>query len=493
MTELPDLTAVELADAIRQRRASSQEVLEAHLRRIAARNPAILAIVTLDEEGARRRAREADEALARGEMWGPLHGVPVTIKDVFETAGLRTTSSFKPLASYVPKQDATVVRQLRQAGAIILGKTNTPELANDEQTDSPIFGRTNNPWNLERTPGGSSGGSAAAIASGMSPLDVGSDIGGSVRNPAHFCGVFSLKPGDQRVPFSGHIPPPPGSKGRGLLRHFLTPGPLARSVADLRLALTVIAGPDERQWEVPPVPLATAPARSLRELRIAWTDGLGLPVAAEIRAGLAGLAQELAKAGCRIERCAPPDFDVLHALELYGEIKQAAFSVHSTPMSLPRFFWRVVAGFIPHSNPTSRGIVGGIGINLQEYARAMSQRDVLIFKMEQFLAEWDAWLVPVAACPAYPHLPAHNPIEQLRARVEVDGKQMPYLLATSVYTGLFNLTGNPVVVLPLGRSAEGLPFGVQVVGRRWQEMALLDVAEQLTQFTGPFQFPPNLP
>ena len=254
MDKLNFLTASELASLICDRRVSSQEVLEAHLSQITAHNPSVNAIVTLDEARARQRAKEADEALAHDEIWGPLHGVPVTIKDVFETAGMRTTSSFKPLATYIPKQDATVVARLRQAGAIILGKTNTPEMAGDEQTNSPLFGRTNNPWNLERTPGGSSGGSAAALASGMSPLDIGSDIGGSVRNPAHFCGVFSLKPSDYRVPFTGHIPPPPGTKGRGLLRYFLTPGPLARSVQDLRLALSIIARPDEREWEVPPFP-----------------------------------------------------------------------------------------------------------------------------------------------------------------------------------------------------------------------------------------------
>jgi amidase len=350
LDELTFFTANELASIIRQHKASSQEVLQAHLSHIATLNPSLNAIITLDEEQACRRSKEADEALARGEIWGPLHGVPVTIKDVFETAGMRTTSSFRPLATYVPKQDATVVARLRQAGAIIMGKTNRPELAGDEQTNSPLFGRTNNPWNTGRTPGGSSGGSAAAVASGMSPLDIGSDIGGSIRNPAHFCGIFSLKPSDCRVPFTGHIPPPPGSKGRGLLRYFLTPGPLARSVEDLLLALTIIAGPDERQWEVPPVPLAPSHARDLRELRFAWSDDFGVPVSAEIRTAL----------------------------------------------------------------------------------------------------------------------------------------------ATGVYTGLFNLTGNPVVVLPLAHTKEGLPIGVQVVGRRWNGMALLAVAEQLTQVTGKFQAPPGL-
>lgn len=492
MKELTLLTAHELAVAIQGRSLSAQEVLEAHLSQIAKYNSSLNAIVTLDEEQARRRAKEADQALARDEVWGPLHGVPVTIKDVLETAGVRTTASFKPLVNYVPKQDATVVARLRAAGAIILGKTNTPELAGDEQTNSPLFGRTNNPWDLERTPGGSSGGSAAAVASGMSPLDIGSDIGGSVRNPAHFCGIFSLKPSDTRVPFTGHIPPPPGSQGRGLLRQFLTPGPLARSVEDLRLVLEIIAGPDEREWEVPPVPLLPAPVRDLRELRIAWSDDFGVPVAAEIKAALADLAGELAHSGCRVERRDPAGFDYRQALQVYGLLKEAALTVRSTPMHLPRSFWRAAAGLLPGSNPIGRGLLQGAGAGLQKYAGALSQRDGFIARMEHFLTRWDAWLCPVAALPAYPHLPSRNPIEQLSATVEVDGRKIPYTLATSMYTAIFNLTGNPVVVIPLGRTKSGLPFGMQVVGKRWNDMAVLAVAEQLTKVTGPFQPPPGI-
>jgi len=490
VNELTSLTATELATMIRERRVSSQEVLEAHLKQIAKVNPSVNAIVSLDEDRARKRSEEADNDLANGKVWGPLHGVPVTIKDVFETEGLRTTSSFKPLASYVPKQDATVVARLRAAGAIIMGKTNAPELAGDEQTNSPLFGRTNNPWNLERTPGGSSGGSATAVASGMSPLDIGSDIGGSVRNPAHFCGVFSLKPSDYRVPFTGHIPPPPGSKGRGLLRYFLTPGPLARSVQDLRLALGIIAGPDEREWEIPPAPLERSPEKELSQFRIAWSDDFGIPTSFEIRAALASLASKLTKLGCHVERVNPQDFDFGQALQVYGILKEAAYTVRSTPLHLPRFIWRALSELVPASNPTARGLLRGAGTNLQGYAAALSQRDVFIARMEHFLSDWDAWLCPVAALPAYPHLQSRNPIEQLRATVGVDGQKIPYILATSVYTGLFNLTGNPVVVLPLARTKEELPIGIQVIGKRWQDMELLSTAEQLASVTGGFQFPP---
>ncbi|MBV8452989.1 MAG: amidase, partial [Deltaproteobacteria bacterium] len=234
MKEIIFATAQELAASIRERRISATEVMEAHLAQIAQHNPALNAIVTIDAERALSRAKEADTVLARGEVWGPLHGVPVTIKDAIETAGLRTTGGFPPLADHIPSADASVVSRVRAAGAIIVGKTNVPVLSADYRADNPIFGRTNNPWDLERTPGGSTGGGSAALAAGLSPLEIGSDLAGSLRNPAHYCGVFALKPTEHRVPLTGHIPEPPKIL-RGV-RHMQTIGPLARSIEDLSLA-----------------------------------------------------------------------------------------------------------------------------------------------------------------------------------------------------------------------------------------------------------------
>jgi amidase len=276
---------------------------------------------------------------------------------------------------------------------------------------------------------------------------------------------------------------------RGLLPYFLTPGPLARSVEDLRLALTVIAGPDEREWEVPPAPLTASSVRHLRELRIAWTDDFGIPLSSEIRSALAGFAENLSPLGCHVQRSSPSDFDFAHALQVYGELKEAAFTVRSSPFHLPRFLWRALSKQISKSNPISRGLMRGAGATLQNHVAALSQRDIIISKMESFLTEWDVWLCPVAALPAYPHLNSRNPIEQLNATVELDGQKIPYLLATSVFTGLFNLTGNPVVVLPLSRTKDGLPIGVQLVGRRWNDMDLLAVAQTLSKVIGPFQAP----
>lgn len=466
--------------------ASSMEVLEAHLEQIAAVNDDLNAIVTLNEEVARARAEEADAALARDEMWGPLHGVPMTIKDAFETAGLRTTSSFPPLSEHVPERDAVVVTRLRQAGAIILGKTNMSILAADYQSDSPIFGRVNNPWELARTAGGSSGGSAAAVAAGLSPLDVGSDIGGSVRVPAHFCGIYSLKPTEHRVPSVGHIPDwsvPGISDGTISVHHMGTYGPLARSIEDLRLCLSIIEGPDERQAVLPPLPERNDHPRPPSELRIAWTDHFaGTPVSLETQQAVRELAAALERCGCHVARRDPPLFDFEVAWRTWGEFVGGEQG-STMPLKSKLLFTLL---FLTSGRPAmDRGIVSGLWTTQKRYHAAMTRRQQLINQMERFLEDWDAWLCPVSATPAFTH-------RNTGATIEVDGEEAPYMLAAGGYTSVFNLTGNPVVVLPVTHSTEGLPIGVQVVGSRWQDRHLLNVAETVAEVTNGFQAPEPL-
>jgi amidase len=478
VNDLVFASAQELAMRIRQRRVSATEVLEGYLAQIASHNAALNAIITLDEEGARTRAKAADAALTRGEVWGPLHGVPVTIKDAIETAGLRTTGGFPPLAEYVPTTDAPVVARLRAAGAIIMGKTNVPVLSADYRADNPIFGRTNNPWALDRTPGGSTGGGAAALAAGLTALEIGSDLAGSVRIPAHYCGVYGLKPTEHRVPCTGHIPEVPGTlRGR---RHMQTIGPLARSVEDLELALRLMAGPDGCQWEVPPVPLIPAADRPLDTLRLAWTDDFGgLPVTHETRTALGQLAEELTRCGCHMAQRAPEGFDCETAWETRGEILMAELAATDPEGAVKR-----VATFDArlHLAASFRGMARGATATMQQYAESLTKRDTLIAALEHFFTQWDALLCPVTVGPAIPHCPYGTP-------VSVDGQQVPYMPAGTAYTQLFNLTGHPVVVLPLTRSSEGLPIGLQVVGRRWGEMPLLAIAARLAQVIGPFQRP----
>ena len=316
MTNLTFAPAHQLAQMIRDREVSAVEVLDAYLSQIAQHNPKLNAICTLDEANARTRAKQADEALASGENWGALHGVPITIKDIFETAGLRTTAGYIPLKNYIPQQDATVVARLRAAGAVILGKTNMAELAADYQSTNSLFPRVNNPWNLDYTAGGSSGGSAAAVAAGLSPLDLGNDIAGSVRQPAHFCGVYGLKPTDRRISTAGQIPEVPGMPLS--IRHMMTVGCFARSLEDLRLCFSLIAGADQRRPDVPPVPLDQPTDKALQELNIAWIDQWDeVPVAAEIQSAMHQVAHTLTEAGAKLDRWIPQGFDISTILNLY--------------------------------------------------------------------------------------------------------------------------------------------------------------------------------
>lgn len=270
MSSLTFAPAHQLARMIRDREVSAVEVLNAYLAQIAKHNSKLNAICTLDEENAYFRARLADEALAKGENWSALHGVPITIKDIFETAGLLTTAGYIPLKDYVPQQDATVVARLRAAGAVILGKTNMAELAGDYQSTNSLFLQVNNPWNLDYTAGGSSRGSAAAVAAGLSALDLGNDFAGSVRQPAHFCGVYALKPTDRRISTAGQIPEVPGMPV--CIRQMMTVGCFARSLEDIRLCFSLIAGSDIRRPDVPPIPFDTPSGKSLHNLKIAWID-----------------------------------------------------------------------------------------------------------------------------------------------------------------------------------------------------------------------------
>ena len=450
-------SAGEIAAAIRARTVSAVEVLAAYLTQIDRWNPTLNAIVTLDADGARRRAVAADLALARGVWWGPLHGVPVTLKDGHSTAGLRTTAGYPPLADYIPAQDGTVAARLRAAGAVLLGKTHVPPLLLDIQTDNALFGRTNNPWNPERTPGGSSGGAAAALAAGLTALDVGSDFAGSIRIPAHFCGLFGLKPTEGRVPLTGHIPDlPDAPRAQRILWSI---GPLARSGADLDLALRVLAGPDGRDADVPPVPVDDPPLLALRDLRIAWTPGLpDLPVAAAIQAALHDLATRLAGAGARVAETLPA-VDLAAQGRLRNDLAKLLLTAFDPPGDRPA--------------PT-----------LAAYFTALHARDAAIATWEAFFSAWDVLLCPVTLVTAFPHAPPGS-------AVLVDGIAAPswQLLA---HCALVNLTGQPVVVIPVGVDPAGLPVGIQIVARRWGEARLLAIAAAISALVGPLGRPPAL-
>jgi amidase len=411
--------------------------------------------VTLDAERARARAAEADQAAARGEWWGPLHGVPFTLKDAHATAGVRTTSGFPPLAGHVPPADGTVAARLKAAGGILMGKTNVPVLLGDPgQTNNPIFGRTNNPWNLERTPGGSSGGAAAAVAAGLTPFDIGTDLSGSVRIPAHFCGVFGLKPTEHRVSLAGLLPglPPPPS-----VRIMTCIGPLARTVDDLALLYALLAGPDGQDTDVPPLPVEAGPELALKSLRVAVAPTFpGLPAAGEMRQAITALGQQLGGLGAVVDEAALPARDVGQDLASAGEL-----------ISM------MLGAFQPQP--------GQAPATLAQYLQALGRRDESILAWEKFFDDWDVLLCPPAMTSAFPHCETGAPLR-------VDGQaQVSWMI--NGHTTLFNYTGQPAVVLPRGLDREGLPMGVQLVGRRWGEARLLAAARAVSEVSGPFRRP----
>jgi amidase len=473
----PFSSATGIAAAIRSRRVSASEVLEMYLGRIAKHNPKINAVCTLDEEGSRKRAKEADTALSKGELWGPLHGVPMTIKDALETAGLRTTAGYPPLSNHVPKKDASAVARLRAAGAVLMGKTNVPPLSADGRADNPIFGRTNNPWNLERTPGGSSGGAAAAVAAGLTGFDLGSDLAASVRMPSNWCGIFGLKPTEGRVPNTGHIPEVPGTPHA--VRHINTLGPLARSVEDLDTLLRVVAGPDDSDWETAPAPLPEVSLPDLSSLRLAWTTRFGSETTGKETA--AAISSFVGKLGCTIEEKTPDGFDFDLAWETWGTVVIAERIVTQGEAARERVEKLEAAlGDLPVARGSAKGARAGIA----DYMRALTERDRLITALERFFGSHDAWLCPVSYGPAIGHVPFGTPID-------VDGRKVPYFMAMVAFNCAFNLTGHPAVVIPLTRSREGLPIGLQIVGPRWSEPRLLAIARQLALINGPFRPPPG--
>jgi len=483
MTALAFQTAGELIDALRQRKVGSRELLEHALARVERWNPAVNAVVTLDVERARAAADAADRAFAAGEATGALHGLPITVKDTYETAGLRTTCGVPELASHVPKSDAIAVARLRAAGAVIFGKTNTPTWAGDWQTTNPIFGTTHNPWDRARTPGGSSGGSAVAIATGLSALELGSDIGGSIRVPAHCCGVFGHKPSHGLVPQRGHIPGPPGTLSEYDLNCV---GPLARSSADLALALDVLAGPLPELAHAVSLRLPPARAERLGAFRVAaWLDEPACPVDHELRGVLERAADALERAGAKLDRKARPEVDFREAVDTYLALLMPLMS-----LTLPDGVYEPLAALgaaVPADAP------GLLAASARAYA--LRQRDWLIAheRRERMRARWaaffrdfDVLLCPVMLTPAF----VQDLSEFTRRTIVVNGEPRPYLEQIQ-WPGLISMALLPSTVIPVGRTAGGLPVGVQIVGPYLEDRTPLAFAAAAERELGGFVPPPG--
>ena len=456
-------SASELAGAIRSKQLSSKSIVEAHLEQIAKVNPKLNAVVQVTAEAARKEADEADAALARGDVKGPLHGVPVTIKDTLETAGVICTGGTKGRASYVPKADATAVARLRAAGAIILGKTNVPELAGAIETDNLVYGRTNNPYDLARTPGGSSGGESAIVAACGSPLGLGTDAGGSIRIPAHFCGLAAIKPTSGRVPRTGQFPMPMGA--RNAVFHVSL---IARKVDDLALALPIISGPDFRDHSIVGMPLLDPKAVTLNGLKLAYfdDDGAASPTR-EIAAAVRDCVKAFADAGVKVEENRPPD--AAKAATVYHDMSRGdggagtrAFLKSIGSESISPLFEQALANSVAPAFATTT-----------EALAAFVRWDAFRNSMLRFVENYDVILSPVAPFPAVLH---GTSFEEAHRR-------------GFGYSQMYNLTGWPSATVRVGTSPEGLPLNVQVAAKPWREDVALAFARHLEQTFGGWKKP----
>jgi Asp-tRNA(Asn)/Glu-tRNA(Gln) amidotransferase A subunit family amidase len=469
MSELAMLSAVSMAEQIRQKRLSPVELVEAHLQRIERLNPELNAFVQVDMEGARRQAHAAEIAVSRKQNLGPLHGVPVSIKSSIEVAGLRCEAGTKLRAGYVAQQDAPLVSRLRHAGAIILGTTNCAELLMAWETDNLLYGRTNNPWALSRTPGGSSGGEAAAIASGCSAGGVGSDGGGSIRVPAHFSGICGLKPTPGRVPATGHFPKSVGPSGLiGVV------GPMARTVSDLKVLFETMQGADEGDPSAAPVGVRWPGKNGLKRVGIGYfEDDDRTHVTPETRAAVRAAANALRCAGFQVECFRPEGLELARQLwwKFFGiaggMLLGSLIGGHESDLSpILKEFVSWVAAERPHTG--------------ESLLDAWIQRDELRGRVLAQMREYPVLLCPVASIPAFKHG---------ERSWKIDGQTVQYLDAWS-YTEWFNLLGVPAAVVPVGRSSEGLPIGVQIITRPWEEELALAVAAIIDEECGGWQRPP---
>jgi amidase len=477
-------TTLDLAGAIRRRELGSRELLEHLLARVERLNPKLNAAITLDADRARQRADEADRALARGEARGPLHGLPMTIKDTFETAGMRTTAGAPSLSSHVPSDDATAVVRLVAARAIVFGKTNVPLFAGDLQSYNAIFGATNNPWDVARSPGGSSGGAAAALAAGLTPLELGSDLGGSIRNPAHYCGVYGHKPTYGLIPMRGHIPGPPGTLADADLG---VAGPLARDAADLEAALDVLAGPDEARAVAWKLALPPPRRRALRDYGVAaWLDDPAATIDAELRGIFESVADRLRRAGASVDDRVRPVADLR---EVQRNYQRLMWPIVARGLSDEQFIGYVRAAESASPDDSSRDALfaRGATVRHRDWLRLDEWRARYRARWAELFRDFDVVLCPIMPTTALPH--DHG--EPMAARkIVVNGEPRAYW-DQLVWAAAITTAYLPATVAPVGRTRSGLPVGLQIVAPYLEDRTSIDFARRLADVAGGFEPPPG--
>jgi amidase len=480
MDERAFASASHLAAEIRDRRIGCVELLDHYLARAERYNPALNGVVTWQIDQARERARAAEGALARGEVWGPLHGVPMTVKESFDIAGLPTTWGNPLWKDNIAAGNAVVVERLLSAGAIIYGKTNVPLLLMDSQSYNEVYGTTNNPWDKTRGPGGSSGGEAAALAAGLSALGAGSDIAGSLRNPAHYCGVYGHKPSWGIVPMRGH-----SAAGTLTPTDISVVGPMARSAEDLDLAMRVLAGPDllQQAWRVE---LPAPRHRRLGDFRVGlWLDSPLCEIVASVRDRVAAAVGALVAAGATVDEAARPSIaDAAHH-QLFMLLLRAATAarLRDEDFAAQR---EIAAALAPDDMSFRATMARGATIDHRAWGMANEARTKLRYAWRELFQRCDVLLAPVAATAAFPH--DHN-VDRDSRTIDVNGKQLPYG-DQRFWAGLASLSYLPATAAPLGLTAAGLPVGMQIIGAEGDDLTTIEFARLLAAEIGGFTPPP---
>jgi len=487
---LPNISfssAVELAAKIKSREISSEQLVQHFIQRIQDLNPKLNAIIATNFEDALVQAKEADKKLKEGKPIGPLHGIPMTIKDSFEVVGMPTTSGAKRLKAHHSTKNAVAVQRLIDAGAIIIGKTNLPLYAGDLQSFNDLHGVTNNPWDHTKTPGGSSGGSAAALAAGLSPIELGSDIAGSIRTPSHYCGIAGHKSTAKIIPFKGHIPGPPGTLSAPDLA---VAGPMARNIKDLQLLLDVLTkdGKDEHSaWQLRlPKPTKKSP-KSFKVL--AWIDDPLGPVEPDFATRYKTLFKELQAKGVTIDEGRPEHLDFVAIYELYLNLLGSVMGL--TQKDLQQQIISYGAGLLGklgkfiNSPPHFEHFIRGAGQSHFGWLKKNERRERLKAKFTQTFSEYDVILTPVVPFTAIPH--DHSPIMALR-RVISRGENRHYM-DHMPWIALATVFGLPATSMPVGKDREGLPFNIQIIGDSFQDKTTLQFASIIESITGDFKPP----
>ena len=475
-------SATELAAAIRDRRIGCVELLDFYLARVERHNPALNAIVVRQVDQARERARAADAALARGERWGPLHGLPMTVKESFNVAGLPTTFGNPLWKDNIASANAFLIDRLTEAGAVVFGKTNVPYMLADAQSYNDIYGATNNPWDKARSPGGSSGGEAAALAAGLSALGAGSDIAGSLRNPAHYCGVYGHKPSWGLISTRGHAPP-----GVMTPTDISVVGPMARHAEDLDLALRALAAPDLLQRATWRIELPPPRRRRLGEFRVAvWESSPLCRIDRSVSELFDRAVQAIASTGAVVDSSARPGMDDEEHHRLFMLLLRAATASRMRDEDFAR--QQEIAATLAEDDFSDRAAVArGATLLHRAWGNANEARTKLRYLWHEFFKRFDVLLTPVAATAAFPH--NRNPNRDERT-VMVNGQSASYA-EQLFFAGLASLSYLPATAAPIGLTAEGLPVGLQIIGPEGEDPTTIEFARLLAAEIGGFTPPPT--